>query len=106
MFEMINYSKSDGIATITLNRPEKFNTLRMEMIQRLDDALREANQDKEVKVIILEGAGDSFCTGFDFLITQLISMKLIVHQAYDNMGLQSTQPLGPILDGAIARDNI
>ncbi len=32
-------------------------------------------------------------------LTQLISMKLIVNQAYDNMGLQSTQTLGPILDG-------
>jgi enoyl-CoA hydratase len=31
--------------------------------------------------------------------TQLVSMKLIVNQAYDNMGLQSTQTLGPILDG-------
>jgi enoyl-CoA hydratase len=34
-------------------------------------------------------------------LTQLISMKLIVNQAYDNMGLQSTQILGPILDGAM-----
>jgi enoyl-CoA hydratase len=32
-------------------------------------------------------------------LTQLISMKLIVNQAYDNMGLQGTQTLGPILDG-------
>ena len=66
MFEMIKYSKNDGIATITLNRPEKFNTLRMEMIQEMDDALRDANRDQEIKVIILEGAGDSFCAGFDF----------------------------------------
>jgi len=34
-------------------------------------------------------------------LTQLVSMKLIVNQAYDNMGLQSTQTLGPILDGAM-----
>ncbi|UCF45595.1 MAG: hypothetical protein JSU89_00025, partial [Myxococcales bacterium] len=34
-------------------------------------------------------------------LTQLISMKLIVNQAYDNMGLQGTQILGPILDGAM-----
>ena len=34
-------------------------------------------------------------------LTQLISMKLIVNQAYDNMGLQTTQTLGPILDGAM-----
>ena len=34
-------------------------------------------------------------------LTQLVAMKLIVNQAYDNMGLQSTQTLGPILDGAM-----
>ena len=34
-------------------------------------------------------------------LTQLVSMKLIVNQAYDNMGLHSTQTLGPILDGAM-----
>lgn len=59
--------KTDGaIATITLNRPDKYNTLRAEVINALDAALREANRDNEIKVIILEGAGDSFCGGFDF----------------------------------------
>lgn len=60
------YSKSGAIATITLNRPEKFNTLRPSLLADLDDALRQANTDNEVKVIILEGAGDAFCAGFDF----------------------------------------
>jgi enoyl-CoA hydratase len=63
---MIEYSKSDAIATITLNRPEKLNTLRMELIEQLDDALRDANRDDAIKVIILQGAGDAFCGGFDF----------------------------------------
>ncbi len=63
---MIEYSKSDAIASITLNRPEKFNTLRMELIEQLDDALRDANRDDAIKVIILQGAGDAFCGGFDF----------------------------------------
>ncbi len=63
---VVLYSKSAGIATITLNRPEKANTLRMEVIEKLDNALRDANQDREVKVVILEGAGDNFCAGFDF----------------------------------------
>ncbi len=62
----VKYAKEGAIATITLNRPEKYNTLRYEVIQGLDAALRDANRDKEIKVIILEGAGDSFCGGFDF----------------------------------------
>jgi enoyl-CoA hydratase len=60
------YSKAGAIATITLNRPEKYNTLRPSLLADLDDALRRANTDNEVKVVILEGAGDAFCAGFDF----------------------------------------
>lgn len=59
-------AKSDGVATITLNRPEKFNTLRAELISELNNALSDANRDDAIKVIVLQGAGDSFCAGFDF----------------------------------------
>lgn len=59
-------SKAGGVATITLNRPEKYNTLRIEVIVGLSEALADANADDAVKVIVLEGAGDSFCGGFDF----------------------------------------
>ncbi len=64
--DVVLYAKNEGIATITLNRPAKANTLRMEVIQGLDRFLAEANRDREVKVIVLEGAGDNFCGGFDF----------------------------------------
>jgi len=64
--EMIEYAKNDAIATLTLNRPDKVNTLRVEMIDGLDAALRDANRDDSVKVIVLQGAGDNFCGGFDF----------------------------------------
>ncbi len=60
------YSVKNGIATITLNRPAKANTLRTEVIDGLEARLGEANYDEAVKVIILEGAGDNFCGGFDF----------------------------------------
>lgn len=60
------YKKDGAIATIILNRPEKYNTLRPSLLDDLDAALRKANLDNGVKVIILEGAGDSFCAGFDF----------------------------------------
>lgn len=63
---MVKYSKNGAIATVALNRPEKYNTLRVELLDQLDAALRDANQDDAVKVIVLEGAGDSFCGGFDF----------------------------------------
>lgn len=64
--DAVTLSKADGIATITLNRPAKYNTLMPEVLQGLDVHLRDANLDEDVKVIVLEGAGDSFCGGFDF----------------------------------------
>jgi enoyl-CoA hydratase len=64
--DVVLYAKRDGIATVTLNRPDKANTLRTEVIDGLDAALRDANRDDAVKVIVLEGAGDNFCGGFDF----------------------------------------
>ncbi len=63
---MVKVVKNGAIATVTLNRPDKYNTLRFELIEELDGALRDANRDDAIKVIILEGAGDSFCGGFDF----------------------------------------
>ncbi len=65
-YEMIKFAKNEAIATVTLNRPEKYNTLRIEMLQELENALMDANHDDAIKVIVLEGAGDSFCGGFDF----------------------------------------
>jgi len=63
---VVLYSQSAGIATITLNRPAKANTLRYKVIDRLNDSLAKANRDPDVNVIVLEGAGDNFCGGFDF----------------------------------------
>lgn len=60
------YSRKGRIGTITLNRPEKFNTIRPPMPAEIESALAEANADGEVRVIVLQGAGEAFCAGFDF----------------------------------------
>jgi enoyl-CoA hydratase len=64
--DVILYDKSGPIVTITLNRPKQLNTIRPDLVLGLDDALRKANLDRDIKVIVLEGAGDSFCAGADF----------------------------------------
>jgi enoyl-CoA hydratase len=65
-YETLLYEAQDRIATITLNRPDKFNAIRPPMPEEIERALAEANADKDVRVIVLQGAGDSFCAGFDF----------------------------------------
>ncbi len=62
----ILFKKEDGIATIVLNCPERKNSFSMEMIDRWAEALLEWRTDPEVKVIVLTGAGDAFCSGVYF----------------------------------------
>jgi len=64
--ETILYEIDGRIATITLNRPEKLNAIRPPMPEELERAVMAANRDREVRVIVLKGAGDGFCAGFDF----------------------------------------
>jgi 2-(1,2-epoxy-1,2-dihydrophenyl)acetyl-CoA isomerase len=64
-YRSILYNKESGKATVTLNRPRALNALNREIIDELLHALGEAAQDREVKVLILTGAGRAFCFGAD-----------------------------------------
>jgi enoyl-CoA hydratase len=64
-YESIEYTCGDRIARITLNRPEKRNALSYQLRRELVDALRAAERDDEVTVILIDGAGPSFCSGYD-----------------------------------------
>jgi enoyl-CoA hydratase/carnithine racemase len=55
----------DGVATITLNRPERKNPLTFESYDELRDAFRALRQTRQVKVVVLRGAGGNFCSGGD-----------------------------------------
>ena len=59
------YDVSDGIATITLNRPERLNAISGGMLASFSRAFREADLDSNVRAIILTGAGRGFCAGLD-----------------------------------------
>ena len=63
--EGILFSKADGIATITLNRPEKMNAYSERMVHEILDALGGCRDDENVSVVILTGAGRGFCSGGD-----------------------------------------
>jgi len=65
-FETLLYGTEGPIATITLNRPERLNTIVPPMPLEFEQAIRESTGDASVKVIIVRGAGRSFCAGYDF----------------------------------------
>ena len=62
--------KEDGIATIVLNRPKVKNALSMDMINELWEIIEGFKEDDSVKVVIITGAGDDFCSGADLACVQ------------------------------------
>lgn len=64
-YETILYNVSDKIARITLNRPERRNALSFKLRRELVDALRTAERDDAVSVILIDAAGPAFCSGYD-----------------------------------------
>lgn len=59
------YAVDSHIATITLNRPERMNTISRAMLEQLTAALLRADADREVRAVILTGSGRAFCAGLD-----------------------------------------
>lgn len=64
-YENLIYKVEEPIATITLNRPKSLNSLIQPMWRELEAAMNEAEADDSVRVVILNGAGRSFCVGYD-----------------------------------------
>ena len=64
-FETLLYDVADGIATITLNRPEKLNAFNTRMMQDMIAAFDATDADDAVRVVIVTGAGRAFCAGAD-----------------------------------------
>lgn len=66
MYEDIIYQTENGVATITINRPQKFNAFRGKTCEELISAFHRAGWNREIGVIVLTGAGEkAFCTGGD-----------------------------------------
>jgi 2-(1,2-epoxy-1,2-dihydrophenyl)acetyl-CoA isomerase len=65
VFDTIRYEVADGIATVTLNRPESLNALNAEMRRELLEAVKAVRRDELVRAVIITGAGRGFCSGAD-----------------------------------------
>ena len=65
-YETLLYATVGPVATITLNRPEHLNTIVPPMPAEMEGAVARATRDREVKVVVIRGAGRAFCAGYDF----------------------------------------
>ena len=61
----VAYETAEGVATLTLNRPDRLNTITPELAQDVREALAAANEDDAVRAVRLRGAGRLFCAGYD-----------------------------------------
>ncbi len=64
-YETILYEKSGPVATLTINRPDRLNGMTKKMLREAREALSAASDDREVRVLVLTGAGKTFCPGAD-----------------------------------------
>jgi enoyl-CoA hydratase len=67
-FTNLILEKRELIGTLTLNRPEKLNAMTPALIAEMGEALTEIEKDPEIKVVVIRGAGRSFCTGYDLTV--------------------------------------
>ncbi len=89
-YEHIIYKNEEGIATITMNRPDRLNAYNMQMLYELEAALAEVARDRSVRVLILTGAGGAFSSGADFRYREVREGKV---------SLEEAEELRPIIEG-------
>lgn len=65
MYKTILSESSEGILTITLNRPDVYNAFNVEMLMELQDAFTQPAEDESVRCVVLTGSGKAFCSGQD-----------------------------------------
>lgn len=85
--ETVLFETRDGVAHVTMNRPEKRNALNEEIVTGLKAALRRANDDESTRCIVLRGAGSDFCAGADLSALQKIAQASVADNLEDAQSL-------------------
>ncbi len=108
-YETIIFDNSDGLATITLNRPEKYNALTVTMYGELLDAFKQCARNKEIRAVMITGAGKAFSTGADLLEMQAqmqtIEISEALRQGLNQIVLsirQLEKPVIAVINGVVA----
>lgn len=101
-YETILYEIADGVATITFNRPDKYNAFNDTQIVETTAAFRQASKDSAVRAVVLTGSGKAFCSGQDLgnVGERELSFLEHVREKYNPMILQMRSLEKPII-GAI-----
>jgi 2-(1,2-epoxy-1,2-dihydrophenyl)acetyl-CoA isomerase len=88
MYEFLKIEKLDGVATITLNRPEVYNAFNDGLTFELQGALKDVSRDEQVRVVVITGEGKAFCSGQDLKDASKMENKSFsdsLHKRYNPM---------------------
>lgn len=103
-FEHILYDFSDGVATITFNRPKALNALNAALLQELGACLDTINSDEKVRVVVLTGSGDkSFVAGAD--ISEIAQQSVLEARFFCQLGQEAIGKLQALAIPVIAAVN-
>jgi enoyl-CoA hydratase/carnithine racemase len=86
------YEVSDHVATLTLNRPDRMNTISGPMLNQLTELLLKADRDRDVRCIVLTGTGRAFCAGLDLRGATKGDTGLSGASTSTNLDLRATPP--------------
>jgi 2-(1,2-epoxy-1,2-dihydrophenyl)acetyl-CoA isomerase len=81
-YQVILYQVENGVATITLNRPDRLNAFTNELLAEISQALKSADRDNAVRAILVTGAGRGFCAGQDL---DSLPGQISEHYIYDHL---------------------
>ena len=98
-YEQLLYDVRDGIATLTLNRPDKLNAWTSVLEREVRHALTEASADADVRVVVLTGAGRGFCAGADMTMLNMIVDKAEKPEKSKKATTDAAFAAGPIPGG-------
>ena len=89
MEQAVIYEIKDSVATITLNRPDRYNAVNQDLVNGISDSLNKASNDQNVRSVVLTGSGKGFCAGADMSV---FAQKVTPEQRRDYL-IDQYQPL-------------
>lgn len=93
-YQEVIYNVEDGVAVVTLNRPDRLNAMTLTMAGEIRAAMQQATDDDQVRVIVLTGAGRGFCAGAD-------AARLQSRASGEAMEVEETLPFVGAVDGGL-----
>lgn len=98
MFETVFYEVRNQVAYITLNRPDKLNAFTEQLNKEIQSAIKNASRDKNVRAVVITGAGRAFCSGEDLSgVSEEMNHGEVLRRRYNPMLLELDRCEKPVI---------